>query len=542
MTPKGGIRPHKRFSIQANRSEVLFVDYIAEHLSTSGRAGVIVPEGIIFQSANAYKALRKMLIEQNYLWAVVSLPAGVFNPYSGVKTSILFMDKVIAKKTNDILFIKIDHDGFDLGAQRRPNGKDDLPAALDAIRKYKKSLSLHDSINDVNALIVSKSRIAENGDYNLSIDRYRDVHVYLHQTWPFVNLGEVCELFSGGTPSKVDSSFWQNGSIKWISSKHIDEYHQIVGYELINEKAIEKSSTKIAPKDSIILITRVSVGKYAYADQDYAINQDLTAIIPLKSINPKYLYIISKKLAYIIENNSQGVGVRGVTREFVEKLKIPLPSLEIQKEIVFEIESYQKIIDGARQVVENWRPSFSVDPDWPLVELGEVCEVISGQSPEGEFYNDRGEGTPFYQGKTEFSNKYIGSPHKWTTRETKIAEKDDILMSVRAPVGPVNISTQRICIGRGLAAIRASEKILIPFLFALLRNKEKEIKGNGGAVFDSINRKDIESIRIPLPPLEVQHEFVARIEEEQKLVDSNKRLIDIYEAKIKSKIDEVWGS
>ena len=83
MTPKGGIRPHNRFSIKANRSEVLFVDYIAEHLNPSGRAGVIVPEGVIFQSQNAYKSLRRMLVE-NYLWAVVSLPAGVFNPYSGV--------------------------------------------------------------------------------------------------------------------------------------------------------------------------------------------------------------------------------------------------------------------------------------------------------------------------------------------------------------------------------------------------------------------------------------------------------------------------
>ena len=79
MSPKGGIRPHNRFSIKAKRSEVLFVDYMAEHLNPGGRAGIIVPEGIIFQSQNAYKSLRKMLVE-NYLWAVVSLPAGVFNP------------------------------------------------------------------------------------------------------------------------------------------------------------------------------------------------------------------------------------------------------------------------------------------------------------------------------------------------------------------------------------------------------------------------------------------------------------------------------
>ena len=97
MSPKGGIRPHKRFTISSNRSEVLFVDYIAEHLNPNGKAGIIVPEGIIFQSGRAYKDLRKMLVE-NYLYAVVSLPAGVFNPYSGVKTSILLMDKKVRNK------------------------------------------------------------------------------------------------------------------------------------------------------------------------------------------------------------------------------------------------------------------------------------------------------------------------------------------------------------------------------------------------------------------------------------------------------------
>lgn len=106
MSPKGGIKPHNRFSVQSKRSEVLFVDYMAEHLTPGGRAGIIVPEGIIFQSQTAYKALRKMLVEQ-YLVAVVSLPAGVFNPYSGVKTSILILDRALAKQTDTIGFFKV---------------------------------------------------------------------------------------------------------------------------------------------------------------------------------------------------------------------------------------------------------------------------------------------------------------------------------------------------------------------------------------------------------------------------------------------------
>ena len=115
MSPTGGIRPHNRFSVQSRRSEALFVDYMAEHLTPNGRAGFIVPEGIIFQSQNAYKQLRKMLVEE-YLVAVISLPAGVFQPYSGVKTSILILDKALARKTDSIAFFKVENDGFDLGA------------------------------------------------------------------------------------------------------------------------------------------------------------------------------------------------------------------------------------------------------------------------------------------------------------------------------------------------------------------------------------------------------------------------------------------
>jgi type I restriction-modification system DNA methylase subunit len=168
MSPKGGIRPHSRFTIKAKRSEVLFVDYIAEHLNVHGKAGVIVPEGIIFQSQNAYKNLRRMLIDEGYLYAVISMPAGVFQPYSGVKTSILLMDKTLAKKAGEILFIKVSNDGFDLGAQRMPIDKNDLPQALEIVKAWKQAISegngfeLNEDEKTI-ACIVSKKKIAESG-------------------------------------------------------------------------------------------------------------------------------------------------------------------------------------------------------------------------------------------------------------------------------------------------------------------------------------------------------------------------------------------
>jgi type I restriction enzyme M protein len=204
MTPKGGIRPHSRFSIQAKRSEVLFVDYIAEHLNPSGRAGVIVPEGIIFQSQNSYNALRKMLVETS-LWAVVSLPAGIFNPYSGVKTSILFMDKSLAKRIDKILFVKIENEGFDLGAQRRHIDGSELPAACKFLNIYKTKIESYKSeIDDSSfAHAVTKSEIAKSGDYNLTADRYRSFEHHKGQ-WPIVELRQVIELVRGVTYSKND--------------------------------------------------------------------------------------------------------------------------------------------------------------------------------------------------------------------------------------------------------------------------------------------------------------------------------------------------
>ena len=212
MSPKGGIRPHNRFSVQSKRSEVLFVDYMAEHLTPSGRAGIIVPEGIIFQSQKAHKQLRKMLVE-NYLVAVISLPAGVFQPYSGVKTSILILDKVLARKTDRIGFFKVENDGFDLGTQRRPSDKDDLPQVRAELSTYLQQLrdgaaadakqlagaarvsepGVRYTTNEsrmMQGLIIQEEKIAANGEYTLSGERYRIKHT-TRSEWPSAKVRDV---------------------------------------------------------------------------------------------------------------------------------------------------------------------------------------------------------------------------------------------------------------------------------------------------------------------------------------------------------------
>lgn len=166
---------------------------------------------------------------------------------------------------------------------------------------------------------------------------------------------------------------------------------------------------------------------------------------------------------------------------------------------------------------------------WGMKKLGDVCEVIAGQSPKSQFYNEDEVGLPFYQGKKEFQEKYIGEPRKWTSKVTKEALEDDILMSVRAPVGPVNFSTQKCCIGRGLAAIRSSELIDKDYCFYYLQSKEDELIGNSGAVFNSINKTQIGNISIPIPPLSEQKQIVA-------ILDKAFAAIDQAQANIKKNI------
>ncbi len=160
-----------------------------------------------------------------------------------------------------------------------------------------------------------------------------------------------------------------------------------------------------------------------------------------------------------------------------------------------------------------------------MKEVGKIkdaCIVIAGQSPKGSSYNENGEGLEFHQGKKAFGKSIIEHSNVWTTEITKIAEPGDILMSVRAPVGPTNITDRRICIGRGLAAIRCKRDIIPQYILYALRNIESRIIGNDGAVFNSINKKQIEDLPLPILPLSEQQSIVDYLDSAFAKIDAMK--------------------
>lgn len=148
-----------------------------------------------------------------------------------------------------------------------------------------------------------------------------------------------------------------------------------------------------------------------------------------------------------------------------------------------------------------------------IMKLSDCATIISGQSPKSEYYNTDGNGIPFFQGKADFGELYP-QIRVYCTTPTKVAEKDDILLSVRAPVGPTNLAPTKVCIGRGLSAIRPNEKIKLKYLLWFFRYFETQLSSKGtGTTFKAINQQIIKNLDIPVPSLAEQQQIVTRIEE-----------------------------
>ena len=560
MSPRGGVRPHRRFSIQSKRSEVLFVDYISEHLTPHGRGAVIVPEGIIFQSGNAYKKLRQSLIE-NSLYAVASLPAGVFNPYSGVKTSILFLNKNLSKKSDSILFVKVSNDGFGLGAQRRKIKENDLPLALEIIQKYQQSINENkkmefNPIEKKIAHLVKKEKIAESGDYNLSGDRYKETMIYSGK-WDFVELGEIAEILGGYA--------FKSSELK--NEKLSEEYLPVIKIgNLTREGRIDLSSIQyykynkslykylIFKEDILIAMTGATVGKVSVSNKEkLLLNQRVGRIRGSKNrISKKYLKdLLLRNLFYDYCQKIAGGGAQGnISPNKILSFKIPLPPLEIQEQIVNELESYQKIIDGAGQIVENYKPTFKIDPEWKWIEI----ENISNSLEYGYSETAKDNGDYRFIRITDISEngllrdneiKYVSLNEK---SKNYILKKGDILVArTGATYGKTLYFDREIkAIFAGyLIRINFDKEIINPRYFWIfsqspeyLKQKYQLVQGGGQPQF---NANVIKKIKVPLPTIELQEKIISKIENEQKIVDSNKELVKIYEQKIKDKIAEVWG-
>jgi type I restriction enzyme M protein len=561
MTPKGGVTPHTRFRIAARKAEVLFTDYIAEHLTADGRGGVIVPNGIVATTQNAYVKLRRYLVEDS-LVAVVSLPAGVFKPYSGVKTSILFLDKKLARQRREILFLKITADGFDLGDKRTPIEANDLPEAERVVKLWLAGKLKEGTASTVAWRAVEKRTLLANKDVTLNAERYMGGGDVEHEH-EVVTIGEIClDVQSGyscsaskqttsGVPHLRSQNITNQGQLTWEGAKFVPE--EIAAQ---NESyALRRGDILFNNTNSVELVGKTCL--YDSNERAHYSNHTTRLRVDEARALPKFVALALHQLfkrGEFAKLCTRWVGQAGVSTTLLKQVEIPLPPLEEQRRIVAEIEGYQKVLDGARQILAGYRPRIEANPDWDFVPLGDAAELTGGyafKSTELKPAPANGSDLPVVKignvgrdGRLDMADAEF---HTFTPDLARyVLRTGDIVVAMTgATVGKVaEVDRDNLLLNQRVGVVRRKETAEQKFLLHVLRSPDFydfcQTTAGGGAQGDIAPRQILE-YEIPLPPLEEQRRIVAELDAEAAQMEAVRALIPRFEAKIQRVLDRVWG-
>ena len=310
----------------------------------------------------------------------------------------------------------------------------------------------------------------------------------------------------------------------------------------------ENTFTKKFSKGQVLLgRRRVYLRKAVIAPVDGICSGDITVIeaIPGKILPELLPFVIQndKFFDYAVQGSAGSLSPR-VKWEHLKKYSFELPSIDEQKVLANKLwtayrlkESYKKLLSATDEMVKS--QFIEMFSDVPKVGINTLVDTIWGSSPDSKTYNDTGEGVPFYQGKTEFGDLYINAPVTFCTAPVKMAKANAILMSVRAPVGAVNIATQDCCIGRGLASITPKEgKSTTMFIYYALKYMEEDIDRLGtGSTFKAINKESYAKIQMPNAEISDQTKFVSIAEQADKSKFELRKSIEAIDAVIKSLIN-----
>lgn len=342
MTPKGGIRPHKKFTIKSSRSEALFVDYIIEHITPKGKGGIIIPDGIVNNSS--YTTLRELLID-NGLYCVVSLHQDVFRPYAGAKTSILFFDKSISGRKGNILFIDIENDGHQRGSQRYKIDKDDLPFAIELIKQFKtsnKSLEVNPKDYDFNARSINIFDLDEKvyPHYKQNLTLFANTYIFKNSSTESANRLRIKDLF------KIEKGTLQSTKAEPGAFRFITASDELLTHEEYTHEC-----------EAIILAVAAggSLGKVHYANEKF-IASDLCLILTPKNKKTNvlfYSYYFKNIRSLLVKSLAKGVGKQSINKTDFENFYIDNFNKDIQSEMGITIlNSKEKIIQHQKIINE----------------------------------------------------------------------------------------------------------------------------------------------------------------------------------------------
>lgn len=362
--------------------------------------------------------------------------------------------------------------------------------------------------------------------------------------WRWVKLGELLEFQQYGISQK---SNWEKKG------------HPILGMGNIKGGKLDLSDLKYAEVPKLgsdkytlrkgdILINRTNsaelVGKSAVFDLegDYVFASYLIRLRARElEADPYFInFAINSFIGrdYVSRVARRAIGQANINSREISEMPIPICSISEQRRIAARIQELMQEVDRTRVGCEKQLEAAKALPAaylcsvfeskeakrWERKKLGYVSTIIMGQSPPSSTYNSDNLGLPFFQGKVDFGSVYPVA-RVWCSKPIKISRANDILISVRAPVGPTNMADKQCCIGRGLAAIRAHKDIEPWFILFFFRSIEKDFLstyGARGSTFGAMNRQHLHNLELPVPPFLEQQSITARIREFMKEADKTK--------------------
>jgi type I restriction enzyme, S subunit len=367
-----------------------------------------------------------------------------------------------------------------------------------------------------------------------------------------IKVSAVADPILGGTPKRSESRYW-GGDIKWASAKDVAQTSSryiTETLETITEEGVKHSAAKVLPKDTIVITARGTVGEIRLLGQPMAFNQSCYGLVSKDNIDNMYLFYALKNITDSIKSASYGTVFDTITKKNFDLLEIPYPSYEEQIKISSILDSLDRKIElnqkmnttleeMAMTLYKHWLVDFGPFQDgefveselgmipkgWRVSSLKEFANILMGQSPKSEFYNRERKGLPFHQGVKDFGIRY--PVHTvYCTQELRVAKKGDILLSVRAPVGRINIANTKLVIGRGLSALHSKSGHNSFLLYTLKRIFSFEDQYGSGTVFNSINKKDIEQLKFIQPPQKVLDNFENHVSKFDALIEGNTKEIE----------------
>ncbi|MGX1881016.1 restriction endonuclease subunit S [Streptomyces sp. NPDC055287] len=344
--------------------------------------------------------------------------------------------------------------------------------------------------------------------------------------WGRVSLDVVATRGSGHTPNKKRAEYW-NGNIPWVSLKDTSRLDRGViseTTESITSAGLANSSAVMHPSGSVVLLRDAGIGKSAVLQGDMAVSQHFMAWNCGPRLDNWFLYYYFQSMKAEFERISNGSTIKTIGLDYFRQLTVPLPDLEEQRlisQVLIDVDgltaSLERVIakkqavkDGLMQQLLTGRTRLTgFAGRWQEAALGDVAIVNMGQSPLGSSYNRERRGLPLVQGNADIKNRRTVD-RLWTTNPTKRCQRDDIILTVRAPVGYVATASRDVCLGRGVCSVTAGPDNRFIF-HALVYAESRWENIQQGSTFTAVNSNEVRSFTIAWPSDRLERHAIASV-------------------------------